>query len=157
MTIILGIDPGLQHTGWGIIEATGNHLRYIDCGTISPNIRLPFPERLHTLHEGLLGVIRAHSPAECAIEETFVNSNAASSLKLGHARGALLLTVAIAGLKVSEYAPTLIKKSVVGVGRAEKHQVMMMVKLLLPGCLVESEDAADSLATAICHHSHRRK
>jgi crossover junction endodeoxyribonuclease RuvC len=156
MIRILGIDPGLQCTGWGIIEAQNNHVRYVDSGIITPPPKLPMSRRLHILHEGLAQVISTYQPGECAMEETFLNSNAASSLKLGQARGALLLTMAMSGLEVREYAPLLIKKSVVGVGRAEKHQVLQMVKLLLPGCEVTSEDAADSLAVAICHNSHRK-
>ena len=154
--IILGIDPGLQCTGWGIIDAQGNHLHYIDCGTITSKASDTITDRLHSLHVGLSAVVATYHPNQCAMEETYVNSNVASSLKLGQARGALLLSLAIAGMKVSEYAPTLVKKTVVGVGRAEKHQVLAMVKLLLPGCSVESTDAADSLAVAICHHSHHR-
>jgi crossover junction endodeoxyribonuclease RuvC len=157
VTIILGIDPGLNYTGWGIIEAQGNHLHYVDCGVIAPDNRVPMAERLHGLYQGVAAVIAQYQPQECAIEETFVNNNAASSLKLGQARGALLLTIAMSGLAVHEYAPTLIKKTVTGAGRAEKQQVQKMVQLLLPGCLVTSADAADSLAVAICHHSHRKR
>lgn len=149
--IILGIDPGLGTTGWGVIESSGQRLRYLGCGTINTNAKQPLAQRLQCLHQSLQQIILLYQPQECAIEETFVNSNALSSLKLGHARGVLMLTAALNNLLVSEYAPTMIKKSVVGVGRAEKMQVMMMVRQLLPLAKIESEDASDALATAICH------
>lgn len=151
---ILGIDPGLQHTGWGIIEAQGNSLKYIACGTVSSNAEEPIAKRILHLSAGLSHVINLYRPEQVAIEETFINKNAASSLKLGHARGALMLTVSLAGLQLKEYAATLVKKSVVGIGRAEKDQVKMMVKQLLPKAEIGSADAADALAVAICHASH---
>lgn len=156
MTIILGIDPGLQHTGWGIIEQIGNKLSFIGSGVISAATKIPLAERLLALHLGINKVVACYHPEECAIEETFINSNASSSLKLGHARGALMLTASIAKLPVYEYAATLVKKSVVGVGRADKNQVEVMVKHLLPGCSIPSSDAADALAIAICHAGHSR-
>ena len=155
MTIILGIDPGLVKTGWGIIEQTGSKLKYIDCGVISTSSKVPIEKRLHVLHNELSKIVLKFCPEESGIEETFVNKNAASSLKLGFARGALLLSLSINKLLVSEYAPTLIKKTVVGVGRAEKSQIQAMIKVLLPASNVDDEDAADALAVAICHANHR--
>ncbi len=154
MPRILGIDPGLVKTGWGIIESKGSSLRFIACGLIKPDSTLPLAERLQKLSEGIESVITAYNPDECAIEETFVNKNAMSSLKLGHARGAIMLTVCKSGVNLSEYAATLVKKSVTGVGRAEKGQVGMMVKQLMPTAIIDSEDKADALAVAICHASH---
>lgn len=155
MTLILGIDPGLTHTGWGIISASGNQLSFLACGTISPNAKLPTPERLKILHDELAKVIALHQPQEAAVEETFVNKNAASSLKLGQARGALLLSLSLAHLPVYEYSTNLVKKSVVGSGHADKAQIGMMVKTLLPKSDAKSEDAADALAVAIAHAHHR--
>lgn len=152
---ILGIDPGLQHTGWGVIERTAqNSTRYIASGAIHSNPKEELPQRLLTLHNGLSSVIAQHRPQHVAIEETFVNKNALSSLKLGHARGVLMLTAQLAGLPVTEYAALLVKKSITGVGRAEKEQVAMMVKILLPGALPDSPDAADALAVALTHAHH---
>ncbi|MBL0318584.1 MAG: crossover junction endodeoxyribonuclease RuvC [Alphaproteobacteria bacterium] len=158
--IILGIDPGLGTSGWGVIESIGQRLRYIGCGAIRTNAKEPLAQRLQYLHEQLQTIILTYQPHESALEETFVNKNALSSLKLGHARGVLMLTAAKAGLPVAEYAATTVKKSVVGVGRAEKSQVMMMVKQLLPQATFDSEDAADALAVAVCHahigNTHRK-
>lgn len=154
MSVILGIDPGLNKTGWGIIAKNGNRLSYIACGVIKSDSKQPMPLRLLALCDGLREVIELYKPDECAIEETFVNKNPSSSLKLGHARGALMLTASLAGLNPYEYAATLVKKSIVGVGRAEKNQVAVMVQHLLPGARISSEDAADALAVAICHSSH---
>lgn len=151
---ILGIDPGLGNTGWGIIESERDRVRFIACGTVTTDAAAPLSERLKALHEGLAAVTALHRPHEAAIEETFVNRNPLSSLKLGHARGVLMMTVSLAGLSISEYAATLVKKSVVGAGRAEKEQVGYMVKLLLPGARPDSADAADALAVAICHAHH---
>lgn len=156
MTRIIGIDPGLVKTGWGIIDYSGNSFRFVASGLVKPDSDLPLASRLLALSEGISKVLEAYKPEECAIEETFVNKNAMSSLKLGHARGALILTISLAGIPVTEYAATLIKKSVTGVGRAEKNQVGMMVKQLMPTAKFESEDAADALAAAICHSSHRK-
>jgi crossover junction endodeoxyribonuclease RuvC len=154
-TIILGVDPGLVKTGWGVIEQAGSSLKFLGNGVIAPNTKIPIEKRLHTLHNELSKVVLNFLPDECAIEETFVNKNASSSLKLGFARGALLLSLSINKLPLSEYAPNLIKKTVVGVGRAEKGQIQAMVKILLPSANVDSEDATDALAIAICHASHR--
>ncbi len=155
MTIILGIDPGLQHTGWGVIAANGNHLSFIACGTIHPDTKKPMAERLCGLNEGIRKVVTLYKPQEAAVEETFVNKNSATSLKLGQARGAVLLSLALEGLPVAEYSANLVKKTVVGTGHADKTQVAMMVKTLLPASNAEGADAADALATAICH-AHQR-
>lgn len=155
MTIILGIDPGLQHTGWGIIAANGNHLSFIACGTIHSKANLPLAERLKQLNEGINEAISRHKPDEAAIEETFVSVNGQSTLKLGQARGALLLTLCLSDLNVYEYSATMVKKSVVGTGHADKHQIGMMVKTLLPASNASQADAADALAIAICHAHHR--
>ncbi|MBS7540183.1 crossover junction endodeoxyribonuclease RuvC [Ancylobacter lacus] len=152
---ILGLDPGLRRTGWGIIEASGTRLSYVACGAVLPPEDAPLAARLAALHDGLAAVIRAHAPDEAAVEETFVNMNPASTLKLGQARGVVMLTPALAGLPVAEYAALLVKKTVVGAGRAEKGQIRMMIKVLLPRSDVESDDAADALAVAITHAQHR--
>lgn len=152
---LLGIDPGLRVTGWGLIEARGNRLIYVGDGVVKSDGAAPLAERLLQLFEGLSTIVQSHAPDEVAIEETFVNTNAASTLKLGQARGVALLVPARFGLTVAEYPPNLVKKSVVGVGHAAKGQVQMMVRTLLPGCLSTSADAADALAVAICHAHHR--
>lgn len=154
--LILGLDPGLRHTGWGIIRVTGNHLRYIAAGTINPSAKLPMASRLVLLAEGLNTIIAAHQPGEAAVEETFVNSNARAALRLGQARGIALLAPAQAGLPVAEYAANLIKKSVTGYGHADKHQVQAMMRMLLTGYNTDlAADAADALAIAVCHAHHR--
>ncbi len=155
MPIILGIDPGLQHTGWGVVAANGNHLSFIACGAIHPDTKKPMAERLRELNEGIKKVVELYKPQEAAVEETFVNKNSATSLKLGQARGAVLLSLALEGLPVAEYSANLVKKTVVGNGHADKGQVAMMVKTLLPASNAMSADAADALATAICH-AHQR-
>ena len=151
---VIGIDPGLVRTGWGVVDVNGNQLRFVACGTITPDTKMPLAERLSILHGQLSAAIGTHTPQQAAIEETFVSMNGASTLKLGQARGALMLTLSLAGLPVSEYAATLVKKSIVGVGRAEKSQVSMMVQTLLPGCGKHGADAMDALAVAICHANH---
>jgi crossover junction endodeoxyribonuclease RuvC len=151
MTIILGIDPGLQHTGWGVIAARGNGLSFVACGTIHTQPKQAMTDRLRTLHDGLQQVIRTHAPHEAALEETFVNMNNASSLKLAQARGAIMLSVSLEGLHLYEYSTNLIKKSVVGSGHADKTQVAMMVRTLLPSSNAQGADASDALAVAICH------
>ena len=151
MTMIIGIDPGLRKTGWGVIRSEGNKLTYVDCGTIYSSPKRPMAERLGELHFGLTEILQRYEPRYGAIEQTFVNSNAASSLKLGHARGTLMLTAQLAGVTLGEYAPNLVKKSVVGSGHADKHQMMVMIRHILPKANVTSEDAADALAVAICH------
>lgn len=151
---LIGIDPGLRHTGWGVIEAEGNRLRHVADGTIRPDANDDTAVRLRALHDGLVMVLAEYRPVEAAVEETFVNVNPGSTLKLGQARGVALLAPALYGIPVFEYAPNQIKKSVVGRGHAAKTQVQFMVARLLPGCVATSADAADALAVAICHASH---
>jgi crossover junction endodeoxyribonuclease RuvC len=151
---LIGIDPGLRHTGWGIIEASGSRLIHVADGAVHTDGNRSLAERLVQLHDGLREVIGKYRPLAAAVEETFVNKNPTSTLKLGHARGVVLLVPALAGLSVAEYPANLIKKSVVGAGHAGKPQVQMMVRILLPGCLTETPDAADALAVAICHAHH---
>lgn len=151
---IIGIDPGLQCAGWGVIDIEGNKLTYVAHGVIRTGARDPLPVRLCKIFDDLSRMIVFWSPHEAAIEETFMNNNAASALKLGHARAAAMLAAAKTGMTVSEYAANLVKKSVVGAGHAEKHQVQAMIKILLQGVEAES-DAADALAVAICHAHHR--
>lgn len=151
---VLGIDPGLRRTGWGVIEAQGSRLVHVANGAVQSDAELGTADRLFQLHEGLMAVIEGHDPQAAAVEETLVNKNAGSTLKLGLARGVALLVPARAGLTVAEYLPMVVKKSVVGTGHATKEQVTMMVKRLLPGCEIASADAADALAVAICHAHH---
>ena len=152
---ILGIDPGLRNTGWGVIEAAGTRLTYVGCGSIHTDATTSLAERLALIHRSIARLIDDERPAEAAVEETFVNRDPQSTLKLGQARGAALAALALMDLPVAEYAANLIKKTVVGVGHAEKAQVQMMVKMLLPASQAKSPDAADALAVAICHASHR--
>ena len=152
---ILGIDPGLRRTGWGLIEAEGTRLSFVACGVVCSEGDDPLALRLRTLHDGLMAVIEAHRPHEAAVEETFVNRDPQSTLKLGQARGIALLVPALAGLAVSEYAANLVKKTVTGAGHAEKSQVQMMVRVLLPRSDFTTPDAADALAVAITHAQHR--
>lgn len=149
--LILGIDPGLQKTGWGMILSEGSSLRYMNSGLIKPEPKACMAERLAVLHEELSHIIKTLKPQSAAIEETFVNKNPASALKLGQARGVLLSVPALHGLKVGEYSANKIKKSIVGTGHADKKQMMMMIKTLLPSCGQISEDEADALAVAITH------
>jgi crossover junction endodeoxyribonuclease RuvC len=151
---LLGLDPGLRQTGWGIIETEGSHLRHLANGTIKTNSRQSTAERLVTLHEELESVLDTWLPAAAAVEETFVNKNPSSTLKLGQARGVVMLAPALKGLEVAEYAPNAVKKAVVGVGHAGKDQIFAMVSMLLPGVEIDSADAADALAVAICHAHH---
>ena len=155
MTVILGVDPGLQRTGWGVISSVTNQLSFIACGTIKTDNDLPIAERILQLHTGLQSAISLHRPDEAAVEETFVNVSGSSTLKLGQARGGILLSLSLSGLKVYEYSANLVKKSVVGAGHADKKQVGMMVKILLPGSDAKQADAADALAVAICPAHHR--
>jgi crossover junction endodeoxyribonuclease RuvC len=155
MTRLLGIDPGLRFTGWGVIEADGNRLRHVADGVIATDSTSSVPERLKMLHETLLALLADHRPDEAAIEETYVNRNGAATLKLGYARGVALLAPAIAQVPVTEYAAKLVKLAVVGVGAADKAQVQMMVRRLLPGATIRRTDAADALAVAICHAHYR--
>lgn len=149
--LILGIDPGLQKTGWGLIESQGHVLRFRACGLIKPPTSLALAERLAFLHEKMTEVVRTYQPASAAVEETFVNANALSALKLGQARGVLLAVPALCGIEVAEYPANTVKKSVVGAGHAAKEQVQAMVKRLLPACGPIGADEADALAVAICH------
>lgn len=152
---IIGIDPGLRRCGWGVIEAAGNRLSFVASGTVQPPADAALAERLRILHEELRALIGRFDPAEAAVEETFVSAGARSALQLGQARGVALMTPALLGLAVSEYAANLVKKSVVGTGHADKTQIQTMVKLLLPAARFEGADAADALAIAICHAHHR--
>lgn len=152
---ILGLDPGLRRTGWGVIACQGARLSHVAHGVIVPDPGLPFAERLHALFAAIEAVIAAHAPAEAAVEETFMNNNAASALKLGHARAMALVAPARAGLPVAEYAATVVKKAVVGTGSADKAQVGWMIARLLPAAGKTSADAADALAVAIAH-AHAR-
>src|ERR1019366_10561063 len=152
---ILGIDPGLRNTGWGLIDATGTRLTYVGCGSIHTDAATSLAERLALIHRSIARLVDDERPAEAAVEETFVNRDPQSTLKLGQARGAALAALALMELPVAEYAANLIKKTVVGVGHAEKAQVQMMVKMLLPASQAKSPDAADALAVAICHAQHR--
>jgi crossover junction endodeoxyribonuclease RuvC len=154
---ILGIDPGLTKTGVGIIEVKNNTLSFVASETIYSSPSDLLATRLQHFHQELVRITKTHQPDEAAIEETFVNMNPVSSLKLGQARGALILTLGLCGLKVAEYASTAVKKAVVGVGRAEKNQIQMMVKILLPKADFKTEDEADALAVAICHNNHQRR
>ncbi|GAB4536711.1 MAG: crossover junction endodeoxyribonuclease RuvC [Roseibium sp.] len=152
---LLGIDPGLRRTGWGMIEAAGNRLAFIASGTVTSDNRKSLAERLVELHDGLTDVVRRFEPMEAAVEHTFVNKDAGATLKLGQARGVALLVPSLAGLAVAEYAPNLVKKTVVGTGHAEKDQIRAMVKVLMPRATFNTDDAADALAIAICHAQHR--
>jgi crossover junction endodeoxyribonuclease RuvC len=152
---ILGVDPGLRNTGWGLIEAAGSRLTFIACGSIHTDAATSLAERLASIHRSLAGLVEREGPHEAAVEETFVNRDPQSTLKLGQARGVTLASLALQGLPVSEYAANLVKKTVVGVGHAEKSQVAMMIKMLLPASNASTSDAADALAVAICHAQHR--
>jgi crossover junction endodeoxyribonuclease RuvC len=151
---VIGLDPGLRLTGWGVIDVEGNRLRHVAHGVVRVGADRSLAERLNDLFEGVAAVVAAQCPVEAAVEETFVNANPGSTLKLGQARGVVLLAPARAGLPVFEYAANLVKKSVTGTGHAEKRQVAMMVGRLLPG-IDAAADAADALAVAICHAHHR--
>jgi crossover junction endodeoxyribonuclease RuvC len=151
---ILGIDPGLNRTGWGVIESEGNRLRHVAHGVVTSDASDALADRLSSIYSELAKIIVAWSPAEAAVEEVFVNKNPGSTLKLGMARGVALLAPAMAGLTVGEYAANLVKKSIVGTGHADKTQIAMMVAMLLPGVKAKA-DAADALAVAICHAHHR--
>jgi len=153
---IIGIDPGLRNTGWGIITICGSQLSYVADGTVRSNPKETLAQRLMHLHDGLAAIVREWSPDEAAVEETFVNKDARATLKLGAARGIALLVPAKAGLLVGEYAPNMVKKTVVGSGHAGKEQITAMVKILLPKAKPDSADSADALAIAICHAQHRK-
>jgi len=153
---ILGIDPGLRRTGWGVVAVKGSSLSFIAAGTVGSDGSAALADRLMQLHDGLTAIIGAHRPDEAAVEATFVNRDAAATLKLGQARGIAMLVPAQAGLPVAEYAPNQVKKTVVGAGHGAKAQIRMMVSVLLPRASFDSDDAADALAIAICHAHHRQ-
>ena len=153
--VLLGIDPGLRFTGWGLVEADGNRLRHIADGVIATDGDDDVPARLKVLHDALAALLAAYRPDEAAVEETYVNRNGQATLKLGYARGVALLAPALLGIPVSEYGAMVVKKAVVGTGAAAKDQVEMMVRRLLPGASIKRADAADALAVAICHAHHR--
>ena len=151
---IIGIDPGLRRTGWGVVETSGNSLRFVAAGTVKSDDKATLAERLRQLHDGLREVLQAQAPSEAAVEQTFVNKDAVATLKLGQARGIAMLVPALAGIVVAEYAPNAVKKAVIGVGHGQKQQIHMMVKVLMPKAMFDSEHAADALAIAICHAHH---
>jgi crossover junction endodeoxyribonuclease RuvC len=152
---ILGIDPGLRRTGWGVIGCAGNRLIYVACGSVETDNKASLAERLVAIHDGLARIVDEFRPDEAAVEATFVNRDAVATLKLGQARGIALLVPARAGVSVAEYAPNLVKKTIVGAGHAEKAQIRLMVGVLLPKADPQSEDAADALAIAVTHAHHR--
>ena len=153
---IIGIDPGLRRTGWGVVETRGNTLRFIGSGTVRSDDKAPLAVRLCQLHDGLSDVLDLQAPQEAAVEQTFVNKDATATLKLGQARGIAMLVPARAGLSVAEYAPNAVKKAVIGVGHGDKKQIHMMVRVLMPKATFDTDDAADALAIAICHAHHRQ-
>jgi len=153
---ILGIDPGLQRTGWGVIACEGSKLTHIAHGIVTSTAKASLGDRLREIHSGLTAVILEHAPATIAIEETFVNVNGQATLKLGQARGVAMLAAAEAEVPLAEYSPNRVKKSVVGAGHAAKEQIGLMIGILLPGCNVDQADAADALAIAITHAHHFR-
>ena len=153
---IIGIDPGLRRTGWGVVETLGNSLRFVAAGTVRSDDKTALAERLKQLHDGLVAVLHEYMPHEAAVEATFVNKDAVATLKLGQARGVAMLVPALAGLAVAEYAPNAVKKTVIGVGHGDKKQIHMMVKVLMPRASFDTDDAADALAIAICHVHHRQ-
>src|SRR5580704_14524594 len=153
---ILGIDPGLRRTGWGVVEIAGNRLGFIGCGSVTTNDRDALAARLLAIYDGLLRILDQYRPDEAAAEATFVNKDATATLKLGQARGIAMVVPAKAGVPVAEYAPNLVKKSIVGVGHGDKAQVRMMVGVLLPKANPPTDDAADALAIAVTHAHHRQ-
>ena len=155
MVRILGLDPSLSSTGWGIIEAESNRLRYVADGFIPTETKTPIAERLAQIKNALCDVIEFYKPDEAAIEQVFMNTNAVSTIKLGMARGVVMMVPALYNISVTEYEPNKIKKAVVGVGKAEKNQVETMVKVLLPGCKPKNNDSSDALAMAITHYNYR--
>ena len=155
MTRILGLDPGLQATGWGLIESVGTELRYLGSGTLRPPPALGAAHRLMHLHEGLCALLKNWQPHGAGVEESFVGRHAHAALKLGQARAMCLLALAQGGLEIGEYAPTRIKQALCGYGRADKKQIRGMLAWLLPKAAPASEHAADALAVAICHAHHR--
>ncbi|MBQ9732026.1 MAG: crossover junction endodeoxyribonuclease RuvC [Alphaproteobacteria bacterium] len=155
MIRILGLDPSLSSTGWGIIETENNRVHYVADGFIPTDAKTPIAERLAIINKALCDVIDFYKPDEAAIEQVFLNSNAVSTIKLGMARGVVIMAPAMFGINVTEYEPNKVKKAVVGVGKAEKKQVETMVKILLPGCQPKNNDSSDALAIALCHFQYR--
>ena len=153
---IIGIDPGLRRTGWGVVDTLGNSLRFVAAGTVKSEDKAALAVRLRQLHDGLSEVLASHAPGEAAVEQTFVNKDAAATLKLGQARGIAMLVPALTGIHVAEYAPNAVKKAVIGVGHGDKKQIHMMVRVLMPKATFNTDDAADALAIAICHAHHRQ-
>ena len=153
---ILGIDPGLRRTGWGVVEIAGNRLAFLACGSVTTNETDMLAVRLLTIYDGLMRILLEFRPDEAAVEATFVNKDAAATLKLGQARGIAMVVPAKAGMPVAEYAPNLVKKSIVGAGHGDKTQVRMMIGVLLPKADPASDDAADALAIAVTHAHHRQ-
>jgi len=151
---LIGLDPGLRRSGWGVIEVEGSSLIHVASGAVTSDAKASLSDRLSQLFNALTDVISTYRPAEAAVEETFVNKNPASTLKLGQARGVVMLAPAQLGIPVAEYAANLIKKSLVGNGHADKNQIHVMVSHLLPGVEIDSADSADALAIAICHGHH---
>lgn len=152
---ILGIDPGLRRTGWGVIDVDVNRLMFVACGSVATDDKAALANRLVAIHDGLARIMEQFQPAEAAVENTFVNKDATATLKLGQARGIAMLVPARAGIEVAEYAPNLVKKTIVGAGHSDKTQIRMMIGVLLPKADPKSEDAADALAIAVCHAHHR--
>jgi crossover junction endodeoxyribonuclease RuvC len=152
---IIGLDPGLRHTGWGIIESSGNQMRHLADGVVSTSDELPVADRLAEIHYGLNDVFERWGPDEASLEETFMNNNAASALKLGQARGVVMLASSLAGIPLREYSNTMVKQAITGKGSSDKTQVALMVKRLLPSAMLERADASDALAIALCHANHR--
>src|SRR5437763_5769102 len=153
---ILGIDPGLRRTGWGVVAIDGNRLSFLACGSVASDDKAALSARLVSVHDGRRQVVEQHAPDEAAVEATFVNKDASATLKLGQARGIAMLVPALAGLPVAEYAPNLVKKTIVGAGHSEKAQIRMMIGVLLPKADPQSDDAADALAIAVTHAHHRQ-
>jgi len=153
---ILGIDPGLRRTGWGMVAIAGNALSFLGCGSVTTDERDALAARLLAIHDGLMRVLDQYRPDEAAVEATFVNKDAKATLKLGQARGIAMVVPARAGVPVAEYAPNLIKKSIVGAGHGDKAQIRMMIGVLLPKADPASDDAADALAIAVTHAHHRQ-
>ena len=153
---IIGIDPGLRRTGWGVVETEGNRLSFLGCGSVTTDDRDDLAARLLAIHDGLMRILEEFRPDEAAVEATFVNKDAKATLKLGQARGIAMVVPVRAGVPVAEYAPNLVKKSIVGVGHGDKTQVRMMIGVLLPKADPASHDAADALAIAVTHAHHRQ-
>jgi crossover junction endodeoxyribonuclease RuvC len=153
---ILGIDPGLRRTGWGVVEIAGSQLGFLGCGSVTTRDDETLALRLVAIHDGLMRILEEFRPDEAAVEATFVNKDATATLKLGQARGIAVVVPAKAGLPVSEYAPNLVKKSIVGAGHSDKAQIRMMIGVLLPKADPSSDDAADALAIAVTHAHHRQ-